>query len=131
MTNEEFLKKVRYNLKHTVAVDFDGVLHGNSKGFHDGTIYDDPIQFTKESLEMLSKKFERIIIYSCKSRSERPLINGKTGTELVWDWLKKYNLDQYIFDVTSEKPIAALYIDDSAYRFENWISTMKFIEEKF
>ena len=29
---------------YQVAIDFDGVVHGNSKGFHDGTVYDPPIE---------------------------------------------------------------------------------------
>ena len=131
MTNEEFLKEIRYDLKNTVAIDFDGVLHKNSKGFFDGTIYDNPIEGTREALEYLSKKFNKIIIFTCKAISKRPLVNGKTGTKLVWEWLKKYDLEDYIFDVTAEKPVAALYIDDSAYRFDNWSKTLKMLDEKF
>ena len=48
------------------------------------------------------------------------LINGKTGTELVWEWLKKHKFDKYISKVTSEKPRAVAYIDDKAIRFSNW-----------
>ena len=49
-----------------------------------------------------------------------PLINGKTGTELVWEWLKKYEIDTLITDVTAEKPRAVCYIDDKAIQFINW-----------
>ena len=42
------------------------------------------------------------------------LINGKTGTEMIWEWLKKHDFDQYISKVTSEKPRAMAYIDDKA-----------------
>lgn len=134
MKTEEFLKEVRYDLKNTIALDFDGVIHKNSKGFFDGTIYDVPIPGTKEALELLSKKFPRIIIFTCKALEKRPLINRKTGIELVWEWLKKYELYQYIYDVTIEKPVAAAYVDDKAVRFNNWAETinciLKYTEKK-
>ena len=127
MDKEYFLKKVRYDSKNTIAIDFDGVIHKNSNGFSDGTIYDIPIEGTKEALECLSKIFSRIIIFTCKAMPERPLINDKTGIELIWEWLRKHGLDKYIYDITIEKPIAALYIDDKGFRFNNWNDTINFI----
>jgi len=124
MKTEEFLKEVRYDLKNTLAIDFDGVIHGNSKGFFDGTIYDDPIHGTKEALELLSGMYSKIIIFTCKAMDRRPLINGKSGVELIWDWLKKHNLNQYIYDVTAEKPVAVAYVDDKGIRFNNWEDTI-------
>lgn len=107
----------------TLAIDFDGVIHKNSKGFHDGTIYDEPISGTKEALEFLSKKFT-LIIYTCKANSNRPLVNGKTGTELIWEWLEKHDMSKYISEITWEKPHALFYIDDRAIRFTNWEQTL-------
>ena len=107
-----------------MGIDFDGVIHGNSKGFYDGTIYDDPLQGSIEAIKELSKKWD-IIIYTAKAKLDRPLVQGKTGTQLVWDWLKKYDIDNYVKDVTAEKPRAVVYIDDKGYRFENWESTLQ------
>ena len=39
---------------------------------------------------------------------------------MVWEWLKKYKMDSYVKDVTSEKPRAVAYIDDKAIRFDTW-----------
>ena len=122
---EDFLK----DISSIISIDFDGVIHKNSKGFYDGTIYDDPVPGTKESLESLSKIFT-IIISTCKAIPERPLINGKTGTELIWEWLKKHNLDQYISDVTDKKIRASFYIDDKGITFKNWEQTLNDIEVK-
>ena len=47
---------------------------------------------------------------------------------LVIEWLEKYNIDQYVSSVTSEKPRADLYIDDNGYRFENWKDTLNFVK---
>lgn len=108
----------------TIAIDFDGVIHSFELGFHDGTIYGTPIPGSIESLEKISKKY-RIVLYTAKAKKDRPLINGKTGTELVWEWLKKYDIDKYIDEITAEKPRAICYIDDKAISFVNWDQTMK------
>ena len=90
------------NEYRTVAIDFDGVIHNANKGFHDGTIYGDLIEGSSDSLKRISKEY-RIVIFTAKAKKERPLINGKTGKELVWEWLKKHSLDQYVDKVTAEK----------------------------
>ena len=122
-----FLEKIKDEITSNVGIDFDGVMHKNSKGYHDGTIYDDPIEGTKKALEILSKKYT-LIIYTCKANPERPLVNGKTGTELIWDWLEKYDLKQYISEVTNKKPRALFYIDDKGIRFTAWELALQEIE---
>lgn len=111
-----------------LAIDFDGVIHKNSKGFHDGTIYDEPIEGSLEALKQLSKEY-KIIIFSCKCKPDRPLVNGKTGSELLFDWLTKHNVMQYVSEITSEKPRAVAYIDDKGIKFNNWETTLKEIDE--
>ncbi len=114
--------------ENQIAIDFDGVIHKNSKGYYDGTIYDEPVEGSLEAIKKLYDEWD-IIIYTAKAKSDRPLVNGKTGKELVWDWLTKYNIAQFINEVTSEKPRAQIYIDDKGYRFENWNDTIKFVKE--
>jgi ribonucleotide monophosphatase NagD (HAD superfamily) len=110
---------------NNIAIDFDGVIH-EFKGWGDGTCYGKPLEGALEAIKLLSKKYN-VIIFTAKSKPNRPLVEGKTGTELVWEWLKKHNIDQYIKEVTAEKPRACLYIDDKGFRFINWIDTLKFI----
>ena len=102
-----------------IGIDFDGVIHKCSKGYHDGTIYDDPVEGSYEALEAISKKYT-IILYTCKAKADRGLVNGKTGVELIWKWLDDHNMSQFISKVTSEKPRAVAYIDDKAVRFDSW-----------
>ena len=102
-----------------LGIDFDGVIHKNSKGYYDGTIYDDPIEGVHEALKTLSEKYT-LILFSTKAKPDRGLINGRQTVELIWEWLKKHDLDQYISKVTSEKPRAVAYIDDKAVRFDSW-----------
>jgi len=113
-----------------LGIDFDGVIHKCSKGYYDGTIYDDPIKGTHQALQELSKQYT-LIVYTCKAKPDRGLVNGKTGTELVWEWLEKHNMSQFVSKVTSEKPRAVAYIDDKAIKFSNWKSTLKEIKENY
>jgi phosphoheptose isomerase len=106
-----------------LGIDFDGVIHKNSKGYHDGTIYDDPVTGIENALKTLSEKYT-LICYTAKAKPDRGLVNGKTGTQLVWEWLAQHNLDKYISKVTAEKPRAVAYIDDKAFRFNDWDSCL-------
>ena len=107
-----------------IGVDFDGVIHKCSKGYFDGTIYDEPIEGAKDALEKLSEKYV-VIVYTCKAKPDRGLVNGKTGTELVWEWLEKNDMAKFVSKVTSEKPRAGFYIDDKAIRFESWEQSLQ------
>jgi hypothetical protein len=112
---------------NNLAIDFDGVIHNADKGFHDGTCYGDPIPGSLDALKLLATKY-RIVIFTAKAKSNRPLVNGKTGTELVSEWLEKNEVLRYVADITSEKPRAILYIDDNAYQFKNWEKTLEYTQ---
>lgn len=114
---------------NNIAIDFDGVIHNFDKGYYDGTCYGAPIPGSLEALKNLSTKY-KIIIFTAKAKPSRPLVNGKTGIELVREWLNKHGVLQYISEITSEKPRAILYIDDNGYKFNNWENTISFIQEK-
>lgn len=114
--------------KKNLAIDFDGVIHNADKGWGDGTCYGEPLPGALKALKQLSEQYT-IIIFTAKAKTDRPLVNGKTGAMLVSEWLEKYNVAQYVSSVTSDKPRADLYIDDNGYRFENWNDTLSFIEK--
>lgn len=114
---------------NNIAIDFDGVIHNFDKGYYDGTCYGEPIIGSLEALKNLSTKY-KIIVFTAKAKPNRPLVNGKTGLELVRDWLDKYGVLDYVSEITSEKPRAILYIDDNGYRFDSWKNTLQFIEKK-
>ena len=113
---------------NNIAIDFDGVIHNFDKGWRNGTCYGDPLPGSLEAIRALSEKYN-IIIFTAKAKSNRPLVNGKTGTELVKEWLEKYNVMQYVQDITSEKPRAKIYIDDNGYRFSSWGKTLNDLKE--
>lgn len=92
----------------TICVDFDGVIHKYSKAYHDGTIYDEPVEGAKEALRLLRAKPYRIVILTA-----RP----KDG---IAEWLDKHGFSPYVDEVTNIKPQAVCYIDDRGIRFTNW-----------
>jgi hypothetical protein len=129
-----YIDKVSIEESKTIAIDFDGVIHSFELGYHDGTIYGTPIDGSIESIKKIAEKYN-IVIYTAKAKKDRPLVNGKTGTELVWEWLEKYGISQYVKDVTAEKPRCVCYIDDKAIQFNNWTQALndltKFTNESF
>ena len=60
-------------------------------------MYDSPIPGAIDAIKELSKTYT-LIIFTAKVKPDRPLINGKTGEQLIWDWLGKYNLNSYIYN---------------------------------
>ena len=124
---DDYDKKQEDENRDNIAIDFDGVIHANSKGFFDGSIYDKLVPGAFEAIKELSRKYN-VIIFTCKAKKDRPLIDDKGGVELVREWLKKHGLLEYIVDITSEKPRALLYIDDKAVEFKNWINCLETIK---
>ncbi len=129
MKLNNFLDMIKDTESNQLSLDFDGVIHDSYQGFHDGTIYGDPLPGALDAVKHLSEilKYD-LTIFTCKANPERPLIDGKTGVELIWDWLKKYDIDKYIKDIVYTKPNAVAYVDDKGIRFENWDDTLKQLE---
>ena len=129
MNKQNYKNKFQHNESLVIAIDFDGVVHNHDKGYHDGTIYGNPIKGALESIKYLKNKGYLIKIYTCKSHPDRPLVNGKTGTQLVLEWFEKNKMETYIEEVVWGKPHALVYIDDKGYRFRNWEDTIKFLDK--
>ncbi len=124
--NSFYNEKVINDQSNNIAIDFDGVIHNDYLGYHDGTIYGEIIDGAKDAIINISKKY-KIIIFTAKAKSDRPIVNEKSGKQLVEEWLQKHDLLRYITEVTAEKPRAFLYIDDKGFRFENWDDTLFFL----
>jgi len=71
-----------------------------------------------------------LIVYTCKAKPDRGLVNGKTGTELVWEWLEKHDMSKFVSKVTAEKPRAIAYIDDKNISFSDWDQTLLTLTKK-
>ena len=133
MSNNFFKQEVPPGLENqlvNLAIDFDGVVHTFDKGWHDGTCYGEPIEGALDAIKSLSSDWN-IIIFSAKVRPDRPLVNGKTGYELVDEWLQKHGVRKYVAEITHEKPRAKFYIDDKAIEFKNnWNEILNIISDK-
>ena len=106
--NEKYTKTTM--AKKTICIDFDGVIHKYSKGWHDGTIYDPPSEGTWDALNELAEDY-KIVVLTARARTPEAI-------EEIGNYLKAYDLDQFITNITNIKPAAAAYIDDKAIRFE-------------
>jgi hypothetical protein len=129
MNIDQYDKLQHYENNNQVAIDFDGVVHRNSKGFHDGTVYDPPMDGAIEAIKWFANQGLDIVLFTAKVKPDRPLVNGKTGEELIWEWLAEHKIDSYIKEITCEKPRAIVYIDDRGIRFESWEQTIKQFNE--
>jgi hypothetical protein len=61
---------------NTIAVDFDGVLHAYSKGWHDGTIYDPPIDGALDALLALMEQHAVFIFTTREPEQVAPWLQG-------------------------------------------------------
>ncbi|HAI43080.1 MAG TPA: hypothetical protein DCM40_35765, partial [Maribacter sp.] len=61
-----------------------------------------------------------MILFTAKAKPDRGLVNGRQTVDLIWEWLDKHNLSQFVSKITAEKPRAVVYIDDKGLRFNDW-----------
>ncbi len=101
-------------IQKTIAVDFDGVIHKYRKAWHDGTIYDEPVDGARDAIRLIKKKGFRVVVFTA-----RPDLDG------IREWLKKHNIK--VDDVTNTKPGAVMYIDDRAVRFTHWRDMLNYL----
>ncbi len=91
----------------TIAIDFDGVIHKYSKAYHDGSIYDTPIEGAGDAIRLFKKKGYKVVCFTARD-----------DVQGIMDWMKLYNIE--VDEITNKKPRAVVYIDDRAIRFTNW-----------
>lgn len=111
----------------TAAIDFDGVIHKYSKGWHDGECYDVPVRDSLQTIGRLMKEGGySIFIFSTRNPEQIKAwmeIHCKIPCEVIPPnqtfWNKKG-----IIGITNTKLAAHVYVDDRAINFYgNWDET--------
>jgi hypothetical protein len=109
----ELLEKLGIRrVRHTVCLDFDGVLHSYRSGWCGSDIIPDPpVHGTRESVARLRQQ-HRVVVHSARCHTE-------AGRRAVKAWLQKHGI--VVDEVCEHKPPAHVYVDDRAVRFRgNW-----------
>lgn len=102
----------------TVVFDFDGVIHSYDSGWQGiDKITDLPVEGIGKALKDIHDAGYKIVIVSTRCATE-------VGRTAIINWLKMYNLLDYIDDVCKEKPPAIVYIDDRAICFDGRPETL-------
>jgi len=104
----------------TVAVDFDGVIHRYSRGWQDGSIYDEPMEGAFEALRSLMERYAVFVFTTRDIASVADWISDHSGIRTTNLQPPELWNGRGEILVTSHKYPAVAYIDDRGIRFENW-----------
>ena len=124
-------------MAQTVAIDFDGVIHAYRKGWHDGTIYDEPVAGAFEAIGKFLASGYEVFIHTNRNAEavcywlNRNLYSRLRGVVAImvlpdavfWE-PPEFGLYLRCIGVTNRKLPAVIYIDDRGLRFVNWEETL-------
>lgn len=106
----------------TIAVDFDGVIHRYSRGWQDGSIYDEPVAGAFSALNLLMRDYA---VFVHTTRDPWPVAawieagSAIPCTVQVNAGMEFWNVQGELL-VTNRKLPAVAYIDDRGIRFTGW-----------
>jgi hypothetical protein len=104
--------------KPILCLDFDGVIHRYSKGWQDGSIYDDVTEGFFDWAEK-AKEYFKLVIYSSRSKTDEGVMQMSLWLQKQRSaWANKSGVTTITeFEFAHEKPPAFLTIDDRALCF--------------
>jgi phosphoglycolate phosphatase-like HAD superfamily hydrolase len=99
-----------------VCVDLNGVLDAYT-GWRGSEHFDPPRPGAREFLEALARRGYTVVVFTTRYPDD------------VWRWLKEFNLDALVQQVTDRKPAAHVFVDDRAVCFRgDFDSTLREID---
>jgi len=134
----------------TIAIDFDGVIHKYSKGWHDGTIYDEPMPGAFEAISKIMDDNYAVYILSTRNSwqiqkwldkhlwmydamcTKAEAVNVPEAywddkryfynfkSEVIWQPWVKFWNKDRVLGITNRKLPAQAYIDDRGVNFKTW-----------
>jgi hypothetical protein len=118
----------------TVAIDFDGVIHAFRKGWHDGSIYDEPVPGAFDAIRLFQSSGYAVAVFTCRDPEPVARWLGRHGIVCAIDrdtaeGATRFWNDQEIVLVTNIKVAAVAYIDDRGIRFGSWPQALAEFEQ--
>lgn len=126
-------------MAQTIAIDFDGVIHKYSKGWHDGSCYDEHIVGVFEAIQELMETKTVFIFSTRKPKQIKKWIQARImecefgdnphypqdwtypkygfTVEIIPFWVKFWD-KRNVLGITRKKLPAMIYVDDRAMRFD-------------
>lgn len=107
-------------IKPTLAIDFDGVIHDYSSVIEAGRM-GLPVRGAREAMIELKTQGYTLAIYSIKAETTY-------GTKRLLEWLE---INEIPYDeVCVVRPAAAIYLDDRGLEFRNWKKALRDIDKR-
>ena len=112
-----------------ICIDLDGTIcETRLEGQSYKTVK--PLPGAVETLQRLKKEGHYLIIATARHmetcNGSLGLILAKQG-KITFEWLDKYHIPYD--EIWFQKPLAQYYIDDRAFKFENWAKTKKQLDK--
>ena len=104
----------------TVAVDLDGVIHRYSRGWDDGTIYDEPVEGAFDALRTLMERHAVFIFTTREAESVASWMKERGGFAVTTRVPGQFWNRRGVLLITDRKLPAIAYVDDRAVPFHDW-----------